>query len=318
LIVDFEANILNANQALCRLLEYDYQDLIGKNIINDFTHPDDIDTSIEALNRLTEFYWLEKRYVTRTGNVVWVKVTVIRDEKYLIGTVEDFTHLYQLQNQLGSTQKDLQKFIYIVSHDLQEPIRTAFNYVEVLGEMFSFSDEAGEAYEIVTSSLTWIQKLIRSLVRYSRIGSLTVTPVSVKAVFEQVKMSLDLLAKEKKAKISNTCNSVVNVSEVHLQSLLQNLIHNALKYSDQPIIKISGIEKDRWVQITVEDNGMGIDERYHETIFLVFKRLSNDQGNGTGIGLAECKRIVELYGGKIWVESSPQNGSKFIFTLPKG
>lgn len=308
-----QAKILEANQAFCEMLKYSEEEVIGKNVIEDFTHPDDKALSREARTRNS--YRLNKRYVCKDGEILPLRLCVVKWKNTYLSTMESIQHEINLKKRIDSVSNDLQQITSSISHDLSEPIRTISNYIDLL---CGAKDE--EAYSIISRNLTLVSKLIRSLMRYSKLGrpDLTVTSISVVDILEEVKSSLSSLIEEKEVKINVTSNCLpVKANEVHVFRLFQNLIHNAIKYSEKPVlIEINCKTIGNTVQFSVKDYGIGIDSRYYSYIFQIFKRLSPDEGNGAGIGLAECKRIVELYGGRIWVESEVGHSSTFYFTLP--
>ena len=198
-----------------------------------------------------------------------------------------------------------------IHHDLQEPIRTAITQSEIIEK-----DCPIEGLDIIKDNLKWINRLIESLLRYMQIGIIDETKeeLEVGDIVDLALSSLKSLIDEREADIFVFCSKVkIMGNDVLIHRLFQNLIHNALKYSTR--ISIECTDLIEYYEFAVQDNGIGIDESNYEFIFKPFARL---QRNGTGIGLAECKKIVELHGGSIWVESKIGNGSTFYFTLPKG
>jgi light-regulated signal transduction histidine kinase (bacteriophytochrome) len=164
--------------------------------------------------------------------------------------------------------------------------------------------------------------LISDLLAYTRAGASEsdVTVHSAEAVLQYTLSGLSEAIRESQATVTHDALPDVAMGEAHLQQLLQNLIGNALKYrtDEPPRIHISATDTGSAWRFSVQDNGIGIDPSYREKIFGVFKRLHRDQKySGTGIGLAICQRVVERYGGKIWVESAPGEGSTFYFTVPQ-
>lgn len=224
---------------------------------------------------------------------------------------------------LERSNLELQKFAYIISHDLQSPLRSISGFLQLLRL------EYGERLDVQATD--WIQRavqatqqmhaLIRDLLEYSRVDSepRPFQEVDLRDVFDNAIELLDSAIRDASARV--TCGElpVINGDRAQLVQLLQNLIGNALKYrSDRvPEIRVNAeAATDCWV-VTVSDNGIGIEDRHRERIFQSFQRL-HDQSRypGTGIGLAICRRVVERHGGRIWVESRPGEGSEFHFTLP--
>lgn len=216
---------------------------------------------------------------------------------------------------------NMEEVLYIASHDLQEPLRAIRNYAGLIAAKYNnFADdpEAAEAYAILIKNTDWATRLVSALLTYAKISTYRdLQIISIEEIVDVVKANLSLLIEEKQAIIDFKCESPPILGNiVHIQRLFQNLIHNALKYSEQPVITVTCEQHDLYVQFVVADNGKGIPVEYQEKIFHIFRRLDANTENGTGIGLAECRKIVERYGGKIWVVSKPGMGSKFMFTLP--
>ena len=166
-----------------------------------------------------------------------------------------------------------------------------------------------------------MRNLINSLLEYSRIGgNRKLAPVDCNLLVSQISNDLNKIINENNATILYKNLPVVNGYETELRLLFQNLIHNAIKFRKKeivPIIEISAQkEPEKWV-FSVKDNGIGIAEKYLKKIFVIFQRLHDrDTFEGTGIGLAHCKKVVRLHGGQIWAESQPGEGSTFFFTIP--
>ena len=229
--------------------------------------------------------------------------------------------------ELETSNEELRRFAYVASHDLQEPLRIVTTYLQFFEQRFGkgLDGEAREFIDIVVDAAKRMRNLIRDFLVYSRIeGQETVMGATdLGEVVEAALANLEPRIDETGADI-NISESLPTVtgSPVRLISLFQNLIGNAIKYRDpdrRPDIRIF-VEPygDDW-RIGVSDNGIGIEPKYGEKIFVLFQRL-HGQGvyDGTGIGLALCKRIVEQHGGRIWMTSAPGEGSTFYFTLPKG
>lgn len=229
------------------------------------------------------------------------------------------------QDHLLQSNADLEQFAYSVSHDLQEPIRIVSLYTDLLKRRSQgkVDSEFDWFLDIITKSTTRMAALVRDLLLYSRVtadmpsGEVEITD-SATALMKTV-ANLDRAIRENGARIDVGHLPQVRMSEVHLEQIFQNLISNAIKYraDRSPCIFISARSHDTagFHLFAVRDNGAGIESEYHEKIFGLFKRLQQDSP-GTGVGLAICKRAVERYGGRIWVESSLGKGSTFFFTVP--
>jgi signal transduction histidine kinase len=218
---------------------------------------------------------------------------------------------------------DLEQFAYSASHDLQEPLRMVSLFTQMLKAKYSDSlDVEGEEYiGHAVAGAKRLETLISDLRSYLAVSSAAAPPEPVDAsmVVTRCLQNLTLLTEQHGARCEVGSLPAVRLHEVHLEQLFQNLITNGIKYRrpDAPYIRISAHSADaNWI-FSVQDNGIGIDARYQDQIFGVFRRLhGNDEYEGTGIGLAICKRIVERYGGRIWVESKPGEGSTFRFSVP--
>lgn len=226
--------------------------------------------------------------------------------------------------ELSRANDELRQFAYASSHDLREPLRTVASYTQLLTRRYEdkLDDEAREFMHYIVDSVKRMDLLVSDLLAYSHQLSATqqtFAPVDTEAVLEGVLLSLDSSIRESGIGITHDPLPEVMSEFVQMGQVFQNLIGNAIKYSGakSPKIHISAEDaEDEWI-FSFRDNGIGIDPRYHEQIFGIFKRLHGREYPGTGIGLALCKRIVERNGGRIWVESEVDHGATFKFTIPK-
>jgi PAS domain S-box-containing protein len=225
---------------------------------------------------------------------------------------------------LARSNKDLEQFAYVASHDLQEPLRAVSGFVELLKRNLQNSLDAktAEYMNFTVEGAKRMQSLINGLLEYSRISARGKKPEQTdsKAALDLAIAHLLTSIKESSAEITTEPLPPIHIDPVQLVQLFQNLIGNAIKFRSEkrpPEIHISASHQDSAWQFAVTDNGIGIEPQYVERIFLIFQRLHTRQKYpGTGIGLAICKKIIERHGGKIWVESKPGNGSTFYFTVP--
>jgi light-regulated signal transduction histidine kinase (bacteriophytochrome) len=254
-----------------------------------------------------------------------------RPEK-IIGLFWDITEqkqqteaLVRALDDLKRVNRELEVFAYVASHDLQEPLRTMSSFCDLLKRRYEdrLEQDGKEFIGYIVDGAARMRVLVNDLLGYSRIGRSTepFLKVSTADLVSGVLQSLGETIEEAKANIVVGELPIVDGSESQLRQVFQNLVSNSLKFShkDQPPnIEVSCKESaGEWV-FTVKDNGIGIDPQYFERIFTIFQRLhSSNEYEGTGIGLAICKRIVERHGGRIWVESEPSKGSRFHFTLPQ-
>lgn len=264
-----------------------------------------------------------------------VSAAALRDrEGKTIGAtavLSDVSRLKHMEERLRSRARQLQRlntelgeFTYVSSHDLKEPLRTLDSYLQILSQ--DYGDHLdGEGAQIVEAALSQagrMRRLIDDLLSYSKVGKgeRSVGRTAVEPILHQVVHGVKEQLEKTGGRVESGELPAVCVDPTELTQLLQNLISNSLKYrgSEAPYIRI-GHEpaEDGMVRISVADNGIGIEKRHRERIFRAFQRLhSRGRYDGTGIGLAICKKIVEGYGGRIWVESEPGAGSVFHFTLP--
>ncbi len=226
--------------------------------------------------------------------------------------------------ELVRANEELRQFGYAASHDLREPLRTVASYTQLLTRRFGgkFDAEAAEFMAYIVDSVHRMDSLLSDLLAYSHqlnASDQTLSYVDSEAVLAGVLMNLDVAIRESGTEITHDPLPEVTSDFVQLGQVFQNLIGNSIKYrtAEPPRIHIAVEERDDDWLFSFEDNGLGIDPRYHEQIFGIFKRLHGREYPGTGIGLALVKRIIEKQGGKIWVESEAGNGASFRFTIPK-
>lgn len=265
--------------------------------------------------------------IDRWGHVIGAS-KIARD----ISQQKKLEHLLAIQNltlahhaaSLRQSNEDLEQFAYIASHDLQEPLRTIHGFTQLLAERYKeqLDDQGQEFIGFVTDGANRMQTLIQDLLKYSRIQAQELKPVSVhgEEVLHEILEHLRMGIEDKQASITHDPLPIIRTDRSHFQHLLQNLITNAIKFHGPkpPHIHLSAQEGAQEWTFSVQDNGIGMESEYFERIFLPFRRLhTREEYQGTGIGLAICKKIVERRGGRIWVESELGRGSKFSFTLPK-
>jgi PAS domain S-box-containing protein len=227
--------------------------------------------------------------------------------------------------ELARSNKELEQFAYVASHDLQEPLRMVGSYMQLLAERYQGQlDERAERYiAYAVDGANRMKRLIDDLLAYSRAGtqSTALVPTDSQAVLEDVLGGLQVAIEEKQATVTYDPLPTVLADEVQLGQVFQNLIANALKFSNEapPRIHVGAqrdAERGAW-RFSVADNGIGLDPKFAERIFVIFQRLHGPtEYPGTGMGLAICKKIVERHGGRMWVESQPGQGATFYFTLP--
>lgn len=251
--------------------------------------------------------------------------------------VREVAHRREAQRRLADANKRLetsidylQQFAYAASHDLQEPLRTITSYLQLIDRRYraQIDDDGREFIEFVTDAASRMSDLIEGLLRFSRVETQgePLRTISVDAVVEQVLADHARLVEESGCRIEYKNLPMVRADPGQLRQLFANLIRNAIVYrgNEPPCVEIraerheadNSTGRRQWL-FTVEDNGIGIGAEYHDRVFQIFQRLhTRAKYPGTGIGLALCRRIVERHGGRIWVESSLGEGSRFRFLLP--
>jgi PAS domain S-box-containing protein len=234
----------------------------------------------------------------------------------------------RLVNTVGELKRsndELQQFAYVASHDLQEPLRMVASYTQLLAQRYKgrLDSDADEFIAYAVDGSNRMQALIRDLLTYSRAGTngKDLQQISSSNALEEALTNLRATIEESGAIVTQDSLPAVTVDETQLSQVFQNLVGNAVKYrtAEAPRVHVSASSNGshEWI-FSVKDNGLGIDPQYFQRIFVIFQRLhGREEFKGTGIGLSICKKIVERLGGKIWVESQPEKGSTFYFTLPR-
>ena len=337
---------MRVNPGFCQIVRYAESELLQQNW-QAITHPDDIEADREYVRSLLsgniQTFSLEKRLVCKDEAVRWANVTVsaMRDAngtpQYLVCAIEDISQRKLVQEllqasldtqtryaqELTRSNAELEQFSYVASHDLQAPLSTIAGYAQLLEKRcHNQLDAQGNKFiRNIVNSCGRMQALIDDLLEYSRVGR-SEKPFDVidcNLVFEDACANLQLAIRQEQASVTRGDLPRVRGDSFQLLQLFQNLIGNAIKYrsSEAPMVHVGASRQgDSWV-FSVQDNGIGIAEQYHPRIFQLFQRLhSQKQYSGTGIGLAICQRIVERHGGRLWVESEPNRGSTFYFSIP--
>ena len=343
--VDDGPTFTRTNRALQTMLGYGAEDLTTMTIA-DVTHPEDMAEIAAMFAELTEGkrerYWYEKRNITKDGSVVWAQVAVSTlsssaDRFEAMAMLQDVTERHRAEEalrastvELERSNKELEHFASVAAHDLQEPLRK----IQMFGDRLraksgdALGDEGRDSLERMQGAARRMSTLVSDLLTLSRVSTQgqPYVPVDLSEVASEVLSDQETRIEEKEATVDLGELPTIEADPTQMRQLLQNLIGNALKFSrpgEPPIVTVKArvLEASRQQPetclFTVEDNGIGFDEKNVDRIFTMFQRLhGRNEFEGTGVGLAICRRIVERHGGDITADSEPGRGSKFIVKLP--
>jgi PAS domain S-box-containing protein len=337
-LLDPQGKYVQINQAYAQTVGYTPESMLGMDW-QLTVHPEDLSRMQDAYQQMLVDGKVEvaARGLRRDGSIFYkqlVMVTASDSNQQLTGHycfMKDITKAKQaeldLQNQkqdLARSNAELQQFAYVASHDLQEPLRMITSYLELLERRYKgqLDDKADQFIAYAVDGATRMQILINDLLSYSRVGTSTQDwqAVDCEKIVQIVLSNLHLASIQSHAIITHDALPKVNADSSQMIQLFQNLISNAIKFrgEDPPQIHI-GVDcaDGKWL-FSVQDNGIGMEVQYLDRIFIIFQRLhSKTEYPGTGIGLAVCKKIVERHGGNLWVESQPNEGATFYFTIPQ-
>ncbi|MFH1370423.1 MAG: ATP-binding protein [Planctomycetota bacterium] len=228
----------------------------------------------------------------------------------------------QLLEKLKNVEQEFKDFAYIISHDLKAPLRAVKALTEWLATDYAdkFDDDGKEQLKLLMSRVSRMHNLIDGALQYSRIGRVTETPMQID-LNQLIPEIIETLSPPPDIHITIENKLPVIVSErTHIRQVFENLLSNAVRFMDKPegSVKVGCTEEDGCWKFSVSDNGPGIKEEHFERIFKIFQTLQpKDQLESTGVGLTLVKKVVEIYGGRVWLESELGKGSTFFFTLPK-
>jgi PAS domain S-box-containing protein len=341
-MLDTEGLIVSWNQGAERIKGYRAEEIIGQHFSRFYT-AEDLRNGVPAreLKQATETGrfegegWRMRKDGSRfLANIV---ITALRDEKGRLrgfGKItRDITERRQAEEALMKTMTELKRsneelgqFAYVASHDLQEPLRMVASYTQLLAQRYKgqLDSDADEFIGYAVDGCDRMQRLIQDLLSYSRAGTNigALREISGEKALEESLSNLQVTIKESGAVVTHDSLPAIMTDDAQLVLLFQNLIGNAIKYhgTESPRVHVSATNNagHEWI-FSVRDNGLGIEPQYFKRIFILFQRLHGQKEfEGTGIGLAMCKKIVDRLGGRIWVESQPHLGSTFFFALHTG
>lgn len=353
-IVDEKGHIQLVNVQTEKMFGYDRVDMIGKPVelllpdryaqthrghrVNFFQSP-----KVRAMGEGRELYGKKKSGLefpveislspleTEEGILVSAAIRDITEKKQMAREISEANVNLELKVQrrtaeLEEKNKELEQFAYVASHDLQEPLRMVTNFLQLLQAKYNakLDDKGREYIFFAVDGAARMKLLIQDLLSYSRVNAreMTIEEIDTQRTVNYCLEVLKDKIQQKEVKITVHPLPVVRANKSLTEQLFMNLINNAIKYgTDQgPLIEIgtTATSNDHVLGFYVKDNGIGINEKYFDKIFIIFQRLNEkSKYEGTGMGLAICKKIVEKHGGNIWVESNPGQGSTFYFTMAK-
>jgi PAS domain S-box-containing protein len=339
-IIDSDQKVRLINKKGCGILGYEEKEIVGENWFDTFIPKrkrDEVKTAFKKLmdGEIKPVEYFENPILTKDKEeriIAWHNIFLRDEDSKIIATLssgEDITErketddkLRRLTSELKRSNADLQQFAYTASHDLQEPLRVVASFVRLLEKRYKdkLDEKAHEFIDYTVDGVTRMQMLIKDLLAYSQVstkGNMFKT-TNCSVALEEAIWNLHTAIEVSSTEITYDLLPTVMGDYSQLIRLFQNLIGNAIKFrgSESLKIHISAEQKENEWVFSVKDNGIGIDPKFFDRIFVIFQRLhTRDEYDGTGIGLSICKKIVERHGGKIWVESEHGKGSTFYFSL---
>jgi PAS domain S-box-containing protein len=335
-LLDERFRAFKFNQYFEQMTGFSENDLIEKGM-EQLTHPDDtlFGDDFQAFITSPDSHSIEQRIQTLDGKIIWVRVSLskmeMEDKTYTIAMFNDITleknaniQLKESARQLKSHNDALEEFSYVISHDLQEPLRMITSFTQIIKKRYIDKLDNPQAlndFAFVVDGAKRMSKLIIAMLEYSRWSAkeLPVEKVDTREVLAITLQTLTFALSNSHAEVKTDNLPIINANGLMLGQIFQNLISNAIRYSHPdrtPVIEIKIEKKPDLILFSCKDNGIGFEDRYKERIFGIFQRLQTDINGGTGMGLAICKRTIERQGGSIWAESALNVGTTFYFTLP--
>ncbi len=334
-ILNLNGHFIDVNPQWEVTLGYNSAELTSKNIL-DIVHPDDTTRVESAMNMLRQGRVLKQftlRLLDADKNYKWIEISCIPDvrEGLIVTNARDISEqistnetLLSFNRELQKKNKELEQFAFITSHDLQEPMNTIQSMVHMLKQdtASKLNMEELQLMGYIEEASDRMSEQIKGILDYSRIGrNPAMEEINLNTKVTEILSDLNVLVQRHGTQIEVAELPLISGVKTDIRMLFQNLISNAIKFSStakEPTVTISSKELTGHFEFTISDNGIGIDPKYHDNIFQIFKRLnSRDEFEGTGIGLAYCKKIIALHDGSIKVDSNLNEGAKFIFTLSK-
>ena len=338
--LDTEGRIRRVNRTELAMLDYTEEEMLGHTVCEFVVEREECrqTTLAKIAGKIPGGRAFERTFRRKDGSLlpVLIEDLVLRDAGGRVtgirSTVLDITDrkraeedLKKTMEDLARSNKELEQFAYVASHDLQEPLRMVSSYVDLLARRYKgkLDADADEFIAYAVDGSRRMQRMIEDLLAFSRVGTRgkPLQPTDANVALDHALSNLQVAIEEARAVVTHDPLPTVMADETQLVQLFQNLIDNAVKFrgKDPPRCHVSAQDNgNAWV-FSVRDNGIGIDPQYFDRIFVIFQHLHPARRyQGTGIGLSICKKIVERHGGRIWIESQKGKGSTFFFSIPKG
>jgi PAS domain S-box-containing protein len=335
LLLDAEGTVLTANEATADVLGFGPQELVGTSAARLFERPGDFQPLLSQLEREHHLAGLEALTSSRDGRKVPVSITArtmpqadgsVRGSVWVLRDItlkrQAEERQAQMTREVAAANRELNDFAHVVSHDLKAPLRAIDTLASWLNE--SCADRLGaeerEQFDLLQGRVKRMHNLIEGILQYSRAGQVREERVTVD-LSELLPQVVDLLSPPAHVKVQIEAPlPTVSAERTRIEQVFQNLLSNAIKYNDKPegFVRVGSLDDGEHWRFYVADNGPGIEPKDIDRIFQIFQTgKPRDQVDSTGVGLAVVKKSVEMYGGRVWVESRVGEGSRFFFTYPK-
>lgn len=330
MLYDLSFNIIQANKKFYDMLGYTEEEFLRFSTWTT-THPDDVEASVrhaqDLVNGKYDSYSLEKRYIHKSGRVLWVYLTatIARDQKgfpkHIISVVQDITARKKAEEDLVYKNNELDTFVYRASHDLKGPVASLMGLHNIVKSEFEGNETAMRYFDHYNSNVIRLNNILQNLINLAKIKEMEThtKPVNIGLVIDDCLALLSNLPGFEKIRVLKqvSLTSDISTDPGLIQTIVLNLIENAIKYSRElsPEIKIVASHEAKILKLEVEDNGLGIEENYQSKIFDMFFR-GTDHSSGSGLGLYIVKNAVDKLKGTIQLESKPGKGSRFSIYIP--